>query len=54
MPDDLIDLITSTALEVAADKAERRYRWARLLGMLMRGLFLLLLVAVVVVTFAYW
>jgi type VI protein secretion system component VasK len=54
MPDDFVELIASTALEVAADKAQRRYRWARLLGMVMRGLFVLLLVAVVVVTFAYW
>ena len=54
MPDDFVELIAATAREVAADKAQRRYRWARLLGMVMRGLFVLLLVAVVVVTFAYW
>lgn len=54
MPDDFIELIAATAMDVAAQKAARRYRWLRILGVAMRAFFVVVVLAVIVVTFAYW
>jgi type VI protein secretion system component VasK len=54
MPDDFVDLIATAALDAAAHRAARRHRWVRIVGAMIRGLLVLLLLAVIVVTFAYW
>ena len=53
-PDDFVDLIATAALDAAAHRAARRHRWVRIVGAMIRGLLVLLLLAVIVVTFAYW
>ena len=54
MPDDFVDLIATAALDAATHRAARRHRWVRIVGAAMRCVLVLLLLAVVVVTFAYW
>ena len=54
MPDDFVDLIATAALDAAAHRAARRHRWMRIVGAVMRGALVLLVIAVIVVTFAYW
>ena len=54
MPDDFADLIATAALDAAAHRAARRHRWVRILGTVMRGVLVLTMLAVIVVTFSYW
>lgn len=54
MPDDFVELIATAALDAASREAARRHRWVRILGAVMRGFLVLVVLTVIVVTFAYW
>jgi hypothetical protein len=55
MVDEIESLLTSAAVDAAASKAAKHYRWARALSLLLRLLFLAAVVAAVVATFVhYW
>lgn len=54
MPDDFVDLIATAALDAASHEAARRHRWVRILGAVIRGVLVLVMLAVIVLTFAYW
>jgi hypothetical protein len=51
--DDIVEVAVATAIDVAADKAARRYRWVRVLRGIGGLLFILLIGALVFVTLKY-